>query len=106
MKYKLTSGYICICMYMLTKLMLSVLFNYCIFNKLSHFTAILRCFYSFHLTQILTVGLICSVVPENIHAHPKEGQGKFQRGDGFQNPNFFNESMTQKGMEFLEGWGF
>ena len=58
------------------------------------------------LTQILTVGFIYCVVPENIHAHPKEGQGKFQGGGGFQNPNFLNESMTQKEMEFLEGWGF
>ena len=36
------------------------------------------------------------VVPENIHAHPKEGQRKFQGGGGFQKPNFLNESMTLK----------
>ena len=36
------------------------------------------------------------LVPEYIHAHPMEGQWKFQGGRGFQKPNFLKESMTPK----------
>ena len=49
-------------------------------------------------------GTYC-VVPENIHAHPKEGLRKFQGGGGFQKPNFLNESMTLK-WNFRRGGGF
>ena len=45
------------------------------------------------------------VVPENIHAHPKEGLRKFQRGGGFQKLYFLKESMTLK-WNFRRGGGF
>ena len=44
------------------------------------------------------------VVPENIHAHPKEGQCKFQGGGSFKS-HFFEQKYDTK-MEFLGGGGF
>ena len=44
------------------------------------------------------------VVPEKIHAHPKEGLRKFQGGGGFKKPYFLKESMTLK-WNFRRGGG-
>ena len=53
-------------------------------------------------TTTTTTTRLCCVVPENIHAHPKESLRKFQGGGGFQKPNFFERKYDTE-MEFPEG---
>jgi len=44
------------------------------------------------------------VVPENIHALPKDGHWKFQGGGGLKGQNFFKGKYEPK-LGFPEGWG-